>query len=366
MNATLKGFIKKEFAQALRDPRMRIVLFGMPIIQMTLFGLALSNEVKNIRLITRAEPNDTLTQKIGRRALSSGWFVSARDNGSDPYQLVKSGRADAVLVAPSGGLSKQVGRGEGELQLVIDASNAVRARAIEMYIQNILIEVARDENLLPPQLPGLNMDVRLLYNPSMQTPLYLVPGVMCMILCLSTIVLTSMSLAREKEVGTFETLISAPVQTWEVLIGKTLPFVILGLVDVPLILAVAMVVFKVPMRGQIWELTLAALIFVCTTVSLGTLISSFARTQQQAMMGGFLFLFPAIQLSGVMVPLDNIPLVFKAVAWLNPLQYFVSLLRNIMLKGGNAYVVWTHIGMMALLGLFFMTVSYRRFHKTLN
>jgi ABC-2 type transport system permease protein len=280
--------------------------------------------------------------------------------------MVQKGWADAVLVAPPGGLTKSVQRGDGQLQLIVDASNAVRARAIETYLQSIILEVGRDQGLVPAQAGGLAMDVRFLFNPSMQTPLYLVPGVMCMILCLMTIVLTSMSIAREKEMGTLETLISAPIKTWEIILGKTLPFVVLGLFDVPLILGVAMGLFKVPMRGQVWELAVAAVIFVCTTVSVGMLISTFARNQQQAMMGGFLFLFPAIQLSGVMAPLDNIPLAFKAVAYLNPLQYFVALLRNIMLKGGNPWVVWSHIGVMALLGLIFISISFKRFHRTLN
>jgi len=179
-------------------------------------------------------------------------------------------------------------------------------------------------------------------------------------------ILTSMAITREKELGTFETLISAPVTKSEILLGKTLPYVLIGMVDVPLILAVGIFYFGVPMRGAIWEIALASLIFVCTMVSIGTLISTFARNQQQAMLGGFIFLFPAIQLSGIMAPLDNIPLIFKAVAHLDPIMYYVLLLRNIMLKGGSPPVVWTHIGAMGALCALCMTVAYRRFHQTLD
>lgn len=366
MNQTLRGFIKKELTQTLRDPRMRIVLFGVPLIQMTIFGLALSNEVKNIRLKFIHEPSDTLSRRIEQHCFSSGWFIPVKERQIDPVQWVQAGYADAVLVAPPGGLTKELERGHGRLQLIVDASNAIRARSIENYVQAIVLKQTQEFNpQLQKEMP-LQMDVRVLFNPSMKTAVFMVPGVMCMILCLLTIILTSMSMAREKEMGTFETLISAPIKNWEVLLGKTLPYVFLGMLDVPLVLGVAMLGFGVPMRGEFWELALAAFVFVCTTVSTGVLISSYAKSQQQAMMGGFLFLFPAIQLSGVMAPLDNIPTFFKVITVFNPLRYFVVLLRNIMLKGGEPMVVWTNIGALVVLAVIAIMISARRFHKTLN
>jgi ABC-2 type transport system permease protein len=200
----------------------------------------------------------------------------------------------------------------------------------------------------------------------MQTAVYLVPGVMCMIMCLLTIILTSMSMAREKEIGTFETLISAPVKGWEILLGKTLPYVLLGMCDVPLVVGVGRLLFGVPMTGAMWKLVLAAFVFVCTTVTIGTLVSTFARNQQQAMMGGFLFLFPAIQLSGVMAPLENIPKVMVPLTYLNPLSYFVVLLRNIMLKGGNDAVLWKNVLGMAAVGAACALLTAKRFRQKLN
>lgn len=366
MNPTIRGFIKKELTQALRDKRMRIVIFAIPIVQMLVFGLALSNEIRNIRFILLAAPGDTLAKRLEERCISSGWFNQVNRAESDPVKIVQKGWADVVITVPPGGLTKAAERGEGRVQLVVDASDAIRARTIENYIRAVTFEVSRDAVGQKAGPAPVQMDVRMLFNPSMRTPVYLVPGVMCMILCLLTVILTSMSMSREKELGTFETLISAPVEPWEILAGKTLPFVLLGMLDVPMILAVAIYGFKVPMTGQVWELALAALVFVCTTVSVGTVVSTFAKNQQQAMMGGFLFLFPAIQLSGVMAPLDNIPLFFKFFAAINPLNYFVSLLRNIMLKGGETSVVWSHIAAMTLLATIAMTISYRRFQKKLN
>lgn len=365
MNITLRGFIKKELTQTLRDKRMRIVVFLIPLIQLTIFGLALSNEIKNIRLKVFYAPNDIMARRIEERAMASGWFVRVTSKNNDPFDLVKKGQADAVLVVPAGGLTKSVERQDGRVQLLVDASNSIRARAVEAYIQSILQEVSA-ERIRVATVQPLRMDVRMLFNASMRTPVYLVPGVMCMILCLITIILTSMSMAREKEMGTFETLLSAPVDAWEILLGKTLPFVLLGMIDVPLILCVATFGFDVPIRGALWEVAVAALVFICTTVAVGTLISTFSSNQQQAMMGGFLFLFPAIQLSGVMAPLDNIPFFLKIFARINPLNYFVTIMRNIMLKGGDPSVVWTCIGAMVGLCILLMSVSFRRFHKKMN
>lgn len=365
LSPTLRVFLRKELTQALRDVRMRILIFGVPLIQLTIFGLALSTEIRNIRLAIRGDPSDVMFQRLAERAYASGWFIPATDDGREASELIQSRKADAVLIAPPRGLTRSMKRADGRVQLLIDASNAIRARSIEVYAQAILQEVAVEQSRQPATRP-IQFSVRMLYNPSMDSAVYLVPGVMGMLLSLITIILTSMSMAREKELGTFETLIAAPISKTEILLGKTLPFVILGLIDIPIVIGVAMLFFGVPLRGPVWMLAFASLIFICTTVSVGTVISTFSKNQQQAMMGGFLFLFPAIQLSGVMVPIENIPFVFKIIAAFNPLQYFVSLLRNIMLKGGNPWLVFQNLGALVLLAVLAMTICARRFHRTLN
>lgn len=369
MNPTLLAFIKKEFIQALRDKRMRIIIFVIPVVQMTLFGLALSNEIKNVRLAIYAAPGDRLAQKVGEHAAESKWFRRVPPDDPDPFRLVRSGRADAVLVAPPGGLSRGVAREKGQAQLLVDATNAIKGRVIESYMNAVLRKTLADEKDVSPASMagegGLLFDVRVLYNPTLETSAYLVPGVMGLILCLVTILLASMSMAREREVGTFEMLIAAPIERWEIFIGKTLPFMILGMADVPLMVGLGVWGFQVPLRGPLWALFLAAGVFVGTTVCVGTLISTFAKNQQQAMMGGFLFLFPAIQLSGVMAPIENIPGAFAPFSWINPLRFFVSLTRQVMLKGTVGSFYWTNLGALALLGLIAATASVQRFRRTL-
>ncbi len=365
MNPTILGFIQKEFRQVLRDPKMRILLFVAPIIQMVLFGVALSSDIKNVRLSVVSTHNDVILGHVYQRALSSGWFIPAVSGKPEAFEQIQSGDADAVLVAPPEGLGPSIDRGDGRVQLLVNASNVLRAQSIEAYIKAITRRVVMEDLKLAAATTPLQFDLRVLYNPTMRTAVFMVPGVMAMLICLITILLTSMSVSKEKEVGTFEMLISAPVTAREIIIGKTLPYVILGVSNIPLILGVAIFGFDVPMRGRFLVLLLAALIFVCVTVAIGTLISTMTRNQQQSMMAGFLFLFPAIQLSGLMFPLENMPLWMRMIAYVNPLTHFLLVLRNIMLKGGDWQMVTNHLVVLAVMAVALVWISFKRFRATL-
>lgn len=365
MKITLLGFLKKELTQALRDPRMRVVLFLMPIIQMLVFGFAISTEVRNIRLAAVYGPSDSAAQEFLEHSYASGWFIPAEVTGPDPFQWIQSNQVDAVILVPPEGLTDSIARGNGQVQLLVDATNVIRAQAVERYLQAVLQKTAKPSLSPTDHQPHLKFDVRVLYNPSMESSTFMVPGVMSMIIGVVTVLLTSMSMAREKEMGTFETIISTPVKTWEVMLGKTVPYILLGMIDVPLVMGVAILIFNVPMRGEYWELALSAFAFILATVSIGTLISTYAKNQQQAMMAGFIFLFLANLLSGIMFPLENMPDALYALTYLNPLKFFVTLLRNIMLKGGDPSVVWPNIFALTLTTVVAIWIAYKRFKPTL-
>ncbi|MGE0614247.1 MAG: ABC transporter permease [Bacteriovoracia bacterium] len=355
INPTLVGFLRKELRQTLRDPRMRIVLFVAPIMQLTLFGVAISNEVKNVRLASLHAPYDAEMRRIYDESIASGWFRPAAITGTEPYDWIQRGQADVVLVRA---------KGNPDIQLLVNAQNVIRAQAAENYLLSIIRRVEADQSA-GSRPPPIRFDVRVLYNPTLETSVYMVPGVMCMLVCIVTILLTSMSLAREREVGTLETLISAPVKPWEIVVGKTLPFLTLGTVQLPLVLMVAVFGFGVPFRGPLLLFAVAGFVFIATTVSIGLVISTFARNQQQAMLGGFLFLFPSVLLSGLMFPLENMPGPIYALAQLNPLTHFVALLRNILLKAGSLTFFFHHLIPLALIGAATLTVGLRKFRTTL-
>lgn len=361
------GFVKKEFAQVLRDPVMRVFVFVAPVIQLTIFGWAISNEFKNLRLAVFASPGDVMSARLAERFYASGWFVPAPDEGErDPERLLRSGRAHAVLVMPKEGLTRALGRNDAGIQLMIDASNATRARAVETYARAIARRFLADEGIGGAKPPSVVFDVRVLYNPTMQTAYFMVPGVMTLIVCIITILMTGMAIAREKEMGTLETIIAAPLANTDIILGKTLPYVLLGLADSALVITAGVTLFGVPVRGSLLLLILATLVFVCSTVSVGTLVSTIAKTQQQAMMGSFLVLFPATLLSGIFFPIENMPVAFRAVAYIDPLTYYVTALRNIMLKGANPELVWYCIGILAVMAAVFVTLAVNRFKQRLN
>lgn len=366
MNPTLLGFIRKELTQSLRDPRMRLLLLVTPMLQLSLFGFAISTEIKNIKLAAVFSTEDTVMREIYERSLASGWFVPAKRGSQDPFALIESSDADAVLIPPPGGLTRALGRGDAKLQLLINAVNTTKAQTIDGYMNGIVARVVQDHFKAPPQHSPLVIEQRVLFNPDLDTAAFMVPGIMAMIMLITTLVLANLAIVREKELGTFEMLISAPVSKSEVIYGKTIPYVVLGMSNFPLILGVAVFVFGVPMRGNILMLSLSALAFVCTSVALGALISTFCKNQQQATLAAFLFLFPMIMFSGLFFPIENMPVYIQWLAGIDPLAHYLGLLRNIMLKGGGREFLLTHIGALAITALFTVFVSLRRFQTTLQ
>jgi ABC-2 type transport system permease protein len=377
INPTLLGFIKKELLQTVYDPRMKFLLFVMPCVQMTLFGVAISNEVKNIRLAANFDSKDYVLRDVYERAIAGNWFVPANApaQNNDPFKLIQGGQADAVLVAPPGGFTRALGRGApldnrgnqgAQLQLLVDATNVLQAQAVESYLKAIVQQTLKDDLKITQPDPPIRFDVRVLYNPSLETSIFMVPGVMCLLMVMTTMILSMVAIVREKEMGTFEMLISAPVSPSEVIFGKTIPYVVLGMSNLPLILSVAVFAFHVPMRGSFFALVIAAFAFVCTCVSIGTLISTFCKNQQQANLASFLFMFPAIMFSGLLFPLENMPEALKWVAYCDPLSHYLALLRNIMLKGGELHFIVKHVAILSLMAVVGVWASFKRFHTTLQ
>lgn len=353
----LLGFIRKEFYQALRDPRMKLLIFVLPIIQLTLFGFALSTDVKNIKLAIIAPPRDVLSQKLKQRVIAAKEFILVPTQLSvHPLSILTSRSAEAVLIIDPPGLSP-LNKGP---QLLISAINNLRAQAIERYVNLIYLKT------MPPiNKKMVVLQTQIHYNPTLESAIYMIPGVMCMIVCILTIVLTSMAMSREKELGTFEMLIASPITKSEIILGKTIPYFILGTSNIPLIMIAGILIFDLPVRGSILALGIASLVFVATTVSIGVLISSFAKNQQQGMLGGFLFLFPATMLSGIMFPLENMPYFLKWMAFINPLAHFTYLIRNIFLKGGSLTFVMNHLLILMVIGFISISVSIGRLKKQL-
>jgi len=366
MKRVLLGFIKKEFAQTLRDPVMRVFIFVAPIIQMCIFGFAINTDFKNINLAVIASPADYTARQLSEKIFATGWFNKIESINNDPMAILQNGKADAVLVMPVQGIDKEIAKGGASMQLLVDAQNATKARIVDAYIQSITAKFFTDKYGITDTAGQVRFDVRVLYNPALETSFFMIPAIIALIMCLVTIMLTSMSIAREKELGTFESIIASPLSNLEIILGKTVPFTIIGLADAAFIMTAGMLIFGVPVRGSFILLLFAALIFVCATVSIGTLISTIAKNQQQAMMGTFMFLFPAMMMSGLFFPIENMPIFIRWVAYIDPFKYYINLIRNVMLKGNIPELYWTNIAVLFLMTVTTVLIAARRFRQTLN
>lgn len=301
----INGFIQKEFMQILRDRQMIAALVFVPILQLVMFGSALTSEVKNIKFVVVSKPT-TISRQIETRALASGWFKKVKSvNGaqvSDPVLLLTEQKAEAVLVAPKEGFEYALEHGGKPIQLLINATNAQRAQQVDSYIKQIILSVAEDNSYDLSAAGLINIDIRIMYNHYMNTSDFMIPALMSMASFIVILLVCSMSIAKEKETGTMEKLIASPASAEEIIIGKTAPYFIIGIFIILFMLSIGLIVFSVPLRGHFWQLLVTGFVLLLSALSIATLLSTIVKTQQQAMMASILFIMPAILLSGVFSP----------------------------------------------------------------
>lgn len=363
---TLQGFFKKEFTQIVRDPKMLFAIFFIPLIQTVMFGLALTSEVKNVELAVLAKPNSRVARDIRARAQASGWFkVLPVSQEADPASLIESRRAEAVLIAPKEGFEKALERGNAPIQLLVNAINAQRAQQVNGYVQQIVAEVAAERGY-NVSAGLIQLDQRVLFNHNLDTTSYMIPALMVMSTFIVLLVVCGMAIAKEKETGTMEKLIASPCTVEEIMLGKTLPYFVIGLAIVGLVLFVGVAWFGIPFRGNLWLVGVNAALFALSALAVALIISTVVSTQQQAMMGSMLYLLPGILLSGVFFPVANIPPVFRWMCYLNPMMYSVVNFRAVILKGGDAVLFWSNCFWLAAICVVLCALAYKNFKSTLN
>ncbi len=362
----LQGFFKKEFTQIVRDPKMLFAIFFIPLIQTVMFGLALTSEVKNVELAVLAKPSSRVARDIRARAQASGWFkVADIFEHADPVSLIESRRAEAVLIAPKEGFEKALERGSEPVQLLVNATNAQRAQQVNGYVQQIVAEVAAQRGY-DVSSGVIQLDERVLFNHNLDTTSYMIPALMVMSTFIVLLVVCGMAIAKEKETGTMEKLISSPCTVEEIMLGKTLPYFVIGLVIVGLILFVGVAWFGIPFRGSLWQVGVNGGLFALSALAVALIISTVVSTQQQAMMGSMLYLLPGILLSGVFFPVANIPGVFRWMCYLNPMMYSVANFRAVILKGGDMGLFWSNCFWLTVICVVLCTCAYKNFKSTLN
>jgi ABC-2 type transport system permease protein len=379
----LKSMLIKEFIQAFRDPRMRILLFVPPILQLIVFGYAANTDIRNIALAVYDLDRTPDSREMVDRFSSSGYFRISRiaTNLRQIRQWIDAGEVSAALqINP--GFSREVGQSQGtSIQVIVDGTDSNTASVILSYAQGIVAQYSREllqarlNNI--PDLPvalkrpllqsgGIELRSRAFFNPNLESRNFYVPGIIALLIMLVTLLLTCMSVVREREIGTMEQLIVSPIRPLELILGKTIPFALIGYMDVALVTAVGVSLFEVPIRGSFLLLLAATTLYLLSSLGIGLFISTISRTQQQAMMTMFFFFMPAILLSGFIFPIANMPETIQVLTYANPLRYFLIIIRGIFLKGSDVNMLWPQMVGLAVLGGILFTFSSLRFRKRLE
>jgi ABC-2 type transport system permease protein len=379
--------LKKEFIQVWREPRMRWLLFIPPVLQLIIFGYAVTLDVDNARIAWMDGDRTPESRALLARFVGSGRFqvVATPQSERGVQDILDHGDAHAVVrVLP--GFTRDLARGRtAEVQVLLDGTNSNTASLVSAYASGVIADYAGDVSpvqvknhqtiklmVRSPGSPPVMMaaaavpDTRVWFNPDLRSRNYFVPGVAVNILFMVTLTLTAQAIIREKEIGTMEQLMVTPMRSIELMLGKTLPFALVGLVDLVLVTAGALLIFKVPFRGSFLILLFSATIFLLTSLGAGLFLSTISRTQQQANMASFFFSSPAFMLSGFNFPIRNMPLPVQWLTYLNPLRYFMEIVRGVFLKGVGIEALWPKILALAVYGTLILALSAIRFHKTLD
>ena len=367
--------LRKEFRSVFRDPRMRAVIIGIPVIQTLIFGYAVSLDVRHVQLAVVDRDHTPASRALVARFTGSACFDAIAFPADDDAArtLVDAGTASAILRIDAGyGANLRAGR-TTPVQLIVDGSDSNTARFVVNY-GTMIAATANNEFVLEETLRragralpvgSVDLQPRAWFNADLESRNYYVPGIIAMMVMLIGLMLTSMSIVREKEAGTIEQIMVTPIRPVEFILGKCAPFVVTGFLNVFMISAVGLFWFDIPFRGSFALLLLGTALFLLSTLGVGLFISTVSQTQQQAMMTTFFFFFPAMLFSGFIFPIANMPTVIQWLSLLDPLRFMLVIIRGIFLKGIGLEILWPQFAALLGLGLMVMTFAVGRFHKTL-
>ncbi len=360
----LRSFIKKEFFHIFRDVRTMIILFGIPISQLLIFGTVIKTEITDVHIAIYDQSKDETTRQITNKLLSSGYFIlDANLTGIDGIDdIFREGRVKQVVVFETDFGEKLIKEDHAAVQLIADASDPNMARLVTSYTKAIINDYLQKNNFNATTPLQIKPEVRMYYNEEMKSAFMFVPGVMALILMLISAMMTSISITREKELGTMEVLLVSPLKPTQIIVGKVLPYLLLSIINAFLIVFVGWFVFEVPITGSFLLLMLETILFILMALCLGILISTIAKNQMVAMFISMIgLMLPTITLSGFIFPIENMPDVLQWFTLVMPARYYVTILRGIMLRGIGIDFIWQETLTLVGFTLFFIVLSVRKF-----
>jgi len=371
----IKHMLIKEFIEVFRDPRMKAMIFVVPIMQLLIFSYAASTDVRHVATAVYDLDNSVSSRDLVSRFVKSGYFDVVDTIATDARErdLLDRGKVRVVLHMDKGFESDLLAGRSAPFQMIVDGTDSNTAGIVLGYSNSIVQQFS--QAVLAERIHRLRGDVhepgqvkletRTWFNENLESRTYFVPGVIALMITLLTLLLTSMAIVREKEIGTMEQIMVTPIRPVEFILGKTVPFALISFVDLVLVTLVGVVWFEIPVRGNVVLLFFATSVYLVTTLGVGLLISTVSQTQQQAMMTTFFFFMPAVLLSGFMFPIANMPVVVQWLTYFNPMRYAMVILRGIFLKGVGMNILWPQIAALAVMGAATLGLASRRFRKTL-
>jgi len=369
--------IVKEFLQIRRDRKMIPVIFVAPIVQITVFGFAVNTDVSNVPTVLVDQDRSSASRELVSRFVESGYFeiVGSGERAQEVDRWLVTSKAQLGLVIGQGFGAALASSRQASVQLVVDGSDAASANVALGYASALTREFGlsiSERRLRDAGTPvvGVGQAVlvpRVFYNPDLKSRWFYVPAVLAMILMVMTMLLSAMGVVREKEIGTMEQLIVTPIRPWQLLVGKLLPFALIGIFQMSLATAVTVFGFGVPLRGSFPLLLGLTLLFILSTLGLGLFVSTLVQNQQQAMMGAvFCAMVPMIFFLGLIFPTENMPPAIQAVTHLIPLRYYAEIIRGVFLRGSGIAVLWPEALTLLLMGVSILAIAALRFRKRLD
>ena len=364
------AFIKKEFFHIFRDYRSMIILFGMPVVQVLLFGFAITTDINDAKIAILDHSKDPVTRELTQKLLSSKYFI-LEENLQSNNQIEKafqSGNIKEVIVFEQGFAEKLERDGTADVQLILDATEPNTASMLSAYSSGIINTYSLQQMQAANKIPlSIQTESMMLYNPELKSVYMFVPGVITILLMLVSAMMTSISITREKEMGTMEALLVSPLKPIHIIIGKVIPYVLLSFINLLVILLLANFVFGMPVQGSMTLLLLESILFIVMSLALGILISTISKTQQQAMLlSMFALMLPTILLSGFIFPIENMPAILQWISYIMPPRYFIIIIKNIMLKGVGIAYFWKETLFILAFTLFFIGMSVKKFKVRLE
>lgn len=357
-------FVRKEFAHVLRDRKTLLILFGLPIVQIIIFGFALTNEVKNSKIILVDQAKDISSKKIIEKISASRYF-EIEQSVANPQQvenIFKKGIIKMALVIPAGFDEDIVHFKKAQLQIIADASDPNTASTLTNYLSAIIMDYQQDLNRESSIPYKIITETRMLYNPQLKGAHNFVPGVMALVLMLVCVMMTSISIVKEKELGTMEIILVSPLQPIIVILSKVIPYLVLSIVNVVSILLLSVFLLDLPVNGSITLLLLESILFILTSLSLGLLISTVTDSQQTAMLISLMgMLLPTMILSGFLFPIENMPFPLQVISNAVPAKWYYNIVKSIMIKGLGLSAIWKESVILFVMTVFFTALSLKKF-----